>query len=55
MKIFQIMRSNNDGKYKFNEFNEYYEFHIIKRRFTVLDTLEKNGVSKQKILHLPML
>jgi hypothetical protein len=47
MKIFQIMRSNNDGKYKLNKFNAYYESNIIKCQFMVF-------LSK-KIVHSPML
>ena len=47
MKI-RVLRSDQGGEYKSNEFNEYCQKEGIKREFTTSYTPQQNGVSERK-------
>jgi hypothetical protein len=47
MKI-RVLRSNQGGEYKSNEFNEYRQKEGIKRELTTSHTPQQVGVSERK-------
>ena len=47
MKI-KCLRSDNEGEFTSNEFNELCEYHEIKRQFLDAKTPQQNGVVERK-------
>ena len=49
MKI-KSLRSDNGEEFTSNKFNEFYEVHGIKRKFSAAKTPQQNGVFERKNL-----